>query len=412
VIGVAHSSYRTIRWLLVAIVSIDPAHGAASSLAEDGWQALVVAYSGWTALAGLGLIAVAIAARYVGRPRSERAGVAAADSEASPASSDESLPAPVVNDTRVDLPDEDKPVQPVQSRDVAVARELPHAVKAAPAVAAKSTSASYAGSELFLALHHVDLSIDVLHRHLLRQARPMPAVWLMLLDLARTHGREQTFRKLAREFHRRFNVCTPRWDSFPPGRDEPGLEAYPRLVKEITLSWGTHECRRLIDRLLFDNRGGSRRGFTLNAYNDLIALKRACDAVLDTIEQDLAEEAKLRSGFATPARQIDAADAEPRAASGRSPLVSDLECELDADLRGTGEPQSALEREHPALVRMLTREWSNASLVGRLCEVVARGGHGDGTISGDAAEELELLRRLAQRIAEKNERAKQADAPA
>ena len=34
----------------------------------------------------------------------------------------------------------------------------------------------------------------------------MPAVWLMLLDLCRTHGREQAFRELAIEFHRRFNV--------------------------------------------------------------------------------------------------------------------------------------------------------------------------------------------------------------
>ena len=55
----------------------------------------------------------------------------------------------------------------------------------------------------------------------------------------------------------------------------------------------------MLERLLYDNRGAQRKGFTLNAYNDLIALRRAADAVLDTIEQDLAEEAKVRSAFAS-----------------------------------------------------------------------------------------------------------------
>ena len=96
------------------------------------------------------------------------------------------------------------------------------------------------------------------------------------------------------------------WDGFPPGRDDPGLEAYPRLIKEITLSWGTHEGRRLLERLLYDNRGSQRKGFTLNAYNDLIALRRAADAVLETIEQDLAEEAQVRSAFANASADADA----------------------------------------------------------------------------------------------------------
>jgi hypothetical protein len=208
-------------------------------------------------------------------------------------------------------------------------------------------------SQLFLALHHVDLSIDVLRRHLDGERRPMPAAWVMLLDLCRTHGREAAFRDIAAQFHARFNVCAPSWDTYPPPRDEPGLEAYPRIVRDLTQTWGTHECRRLLDRLLYDTRSGGRRGFTMNAYNDLIALRRAAGDVLDTIEQDFAEETKVRDAYARVAADESLASL-PMEPVGASPLVRDLESQLDADLREPGEAKSALEREHPAFADALS----------------------------------------------------------
>jgi len=221
----------------------------------------------------------------------------------------------------------------------------------------------------------------------------MPAVWLMLLDLCRTHGREQTFQELAIEFHRRFNVCTPEWEGFPPGRDDPGLEAYPRLIKEITLAWGTHECRRLLERLLYDNRCAKRKGFTLNAYNDLIALRRAADAVLESIEKDAAQGAQASEGNA-----LDALIAARHPARASSALVSDLESQLESDLREDAAPQSAIEREQPALAGMIAREWGNAAMSARLCDMLARGGDSTHALSLEASEELDLLRALAERL--------------
>jgi hypothetical protein len=58
---------------------------------------------------------------------------------------------------------------------------------------------------------------------------------------------------------------------------------------------------------------------------------------------------------------------------------------------------SALEREHPAFASVLMREWGNAALAGRLCEMLARGGDGGPPLSAEVAEELELLRRMAER---------------
>ena len=171
-------------------------------------------------------------------------------------------------------------------------------------------------------------------------------------------------------------------------------------MKEITLRWGTHECRRLLERLLYDNRGAQRKGFTLNAYNDLIALRRAADAVLDSIEQDLAEEAKVRSDFASVRRVPTPRRARP--APRLLALVSDLESQLESDLRADATPQSAIEREHPALAGMIAREWGNAAMSARLCDMLARGGDSTHPLSVEASEELELLRALAERLTARN----------
>jgi hypothetical protein len=358
-------------------------------------------HGGWLLLAAIGLAAVVVARFAVRRPLRHRRALMEATTVQRDAPAD-------LRDSRRHDTDRDTRAESaasvagaddaaIQEDTAAAASSATHAAQDPATPAATSASE---GSQLFLALHHVDLSIDVLRRHLQQETRPMPAVWLMLLDLARTHGREQTFRDLAQEFHRRFNARMPAWDGFPPDRDEPGLEAYPRLVKEITLAWGTHECRRLLDRLLYDTRSGDRKGFTLNAYNDLVALRRAADAVIDTIEQDLAEEAKVRSAFASANAEVVAVPDGGYAQA--SPLVRDLESELEGDLRAEQAPASPLEREHPALARMLTREWGNAALSVRLCEMLARGGDGAHRMSKDASDDLDTLRAMAERLASTN----------
>lgn len=288
-------------------------------------------------------------------------------------------------------------VPPPTSVDDAMDALPDDAAGSEPPAAAAVAGADDDASRIFLALQHVDLSIDVLRRHLAQETRPMPAVWVMLLDLCRTHGREAAFRDIAADFHARFNVAAPSWENYPPDRAEPGLEAYPRIVKELTQCWGTHECRRLLDRLLFDNRSGGRRGFTLNAYNDLIALRRAADVVLDTIEQDFAEESKVRDAYAQAATG-GGADGEGPAPS---PLVRDLESQCDTDLRERSAEKSALESEHPALADAVTREWRNGALAGRLAEMLARSDDAAQPLSREARAEVTLLHDMAQRLAER-----------
>lgn len=367
---------------------------------------------GWGLVVTLGLLAVAAGALTMGRPdRSGPPDRAANDSmlgttiaepaavdvavdpearsgnvAAEPAERPEATPFPLPEPPPRDTADTPGPAVPAQvSTATPAGHPQPDAV---------------AGANALLALHHVDLSIDVLRRHLDHEQGPLPAVWVMLLDLCRTHGREQRFRELGLEFHHRFNVRAPSWERYPPDRGEPGLEAYPRLVRAITATWGTAECRRLLDRLLYDNRGGARRGFTLNAYNDLIALRRAAHSVLEMIEADLAPEAGQRAATAPSAVAVPGEASANDDIVSPSPMIRELQDQLEGDLAPAATDKSALEREHPGFAGVLVREWGNAALAGRLCEMLARGGDGAPPLSAEVAEELELLRCMAGRLGE------------
>ncbi len=341
-------------------------------------------------LAGLGLLAVAAGAATVRRPRSHARGA---------------YGVAIPSDRLLLLTVAPEPAPQSTSHGpsmMATAEEMhepepPHATAEARA---------------YLALHHVDLAIGVLRDHVDREARAMPVAWLMLLDLYRTHGREQAFRELADRFHQRFNAQTPEWGHYPPDVSEPGLEAFPRLIKEISLCWGTHECRRLLDRLLHDNRNGRRLGFTLNAYNDLLALRRLSDDLLTTIEADFAAEATLRSAFANATADLAPAErvlgAERRggnsgsgASSDELPaLATELVSQLEDDLRNGGDARSALEIEHPALAGMLAREWGNSALAARLCTILAQGAESSAQpLSPQAAADLETLGLVAAELA-------------
>jgi hypothetical protein len=199
-------------------------------------------------------------------------------------------------------------------------------------------------ARVFLALGHADRAIEVLRDHIAQPRRSMPAAWLMLLDLYRTHGREQEFRKLAEDFHLQFNAQTPQWTDLP-GTDDvnAGLEGFPHVVRELTATWGTPACRDFLERLLYDNRKGRRMGFSFAAFNEILALRQLLDLVLADVDPDAAEERKVRAAWAaatgrpepapapTPAA---AGDAKP--AAGRRPVNLDLELDLTDAIKSPG----------------------------------------------------------------------------
>jgi hypothetical protein len=125
--------------------------------------------------------------------------------------------------------------------------------------------------------HHIDTHVG---------DRPSPAPWLMLFELFRKANRRADYDRLAPMFRKRFNGRLPEWENYGSEMAlDDGLESFPHLIARIERDWGTPNVRGLLDEMLYDNRGGSRLGFSLSAYKDLLLLLQLHD--------HLASEGKL-----------------------------------------------------------------------------------------------------------------------
>lgn len=50
------------------------------------------------------------------------------------------------------------------------------------------------------------------------------------------------------------------------------LEAFPAILKKISMLWGTRELDKLIQDLILDSRGGARQGFPMETAHELLFL--------------------------------------------------------------------------------------------------------------------------------------------
>ena len=130
-------------------------------------------------------------------------------------------------------------------------------------------------AQVYADLGRNDQAIEILRDHIDSQSSELssPAPWLMIFELYRRTNNRQGYDELAPQFRKHFNGRVPEWDNY--GHElalDDGLEAFPHLVARIERDWGTGEARKFLEELLYDNRGGSRLGFSLAAYRDILLL--------------------------------------------------------------------------------------------------------------------------------------------
>ena len=145
-------------------------------------------------------------------------------------------------------------------------------------------------AQVYVDLGRSDQAIEILRDHIAQQAgdRDSPAAWLMIFDLYRRTNNRAGYDELAPKFRTHFNGRMPDWDNY--GHElalDDGLEAFPHLVAMLQRDWGTPDARKFLEELLYDNRGGSRLGFSLAAYRDILLLLQLHEA-LDGEQTDLA----------------------------------------------------------------------------------------------------------------------------
>ncbi|WP_124949415.1 type IV pilus assembly protein FimV [Sulfuriferula thiophila] len=145
-------------------------------------------------------------------------------------------------------------------------------------------------AEVFLGLGYPDRAIAVLTEDIAATLRNHPAVWFMLLGIYREQGDRESFDQTVAGFRQRFNLIPPTWDSIlHPEQEGEGILAMPHIQAKIVSLWPSHECHDFLSELLYDDRQGSRQGFSLDVYRDILWLKEILD-VLGKPETTIAEQ--------------------------------------------------------------------------------------------------------------------------
>jgi len=135
------------------------------------------------------------------------------------------------------------------------------------------------------------------------RGNPKQAVtpWLKLLEVYRAAGLRAEFDGLARQLNKTFNVKAVTWDNFDEARSAPdALEKMPHLIKTVEETWGTRECQAYLQRLLRDNRDGTRQGFPLTVIDDILCLNAVLEQQLGPYKAELEPEARPAAAYDDP----------------------------------------------------------------------------------------------------------------
>ncbi|KAB2310118.1 hypothetical protein F8A87_09305 [Betaproteobacteria bacterium SCN2] len=127
--------------------------------------------------------------------------------------------------------------------------------------------------EVFVAHGNAPLAIRLLENHIQQTPAESPVPWLMLLDLLQQENLVSEYEEARRRCKQYFNVEIPSLGEIAAASGKPGIEAYPHVMAELVHRWPTDRAIAYLDELLRDTRNGTRLGFNLTAYNEIVLLR-------------------------------------------------------------------------------------------------------------------------------------------
>lgn len=147
--------------------------------------------------------------------------------------------------------------------------ELEATPSASVAVAGDNASGSE-NADQALELADIMLSMGLAHGaaqtledHIRHHPRQALYHWLKLLDIYRRSGMEKQFDDSARDLRLHFNVHAFEWgqETSAVAATQSSIEDYPHISNRVEELWPASHCAEYLNRLLEDNRGGTRTGF-------------------------------------------------------------------------------------------------------------------------------------------------------
>lgn len=97
--------------------------------------------------------------------------------------------------------------------------------------------------------------------------------------------------------------AAPEKKELPPIDPTASLEAFPAVLKKIQGMWATNECDQFLHSLFMDTRGGTRRGFPMEAADEIMFLVKFNKTV-----RAIPLTGQMHISFAEAFRVVDQAD--------------------------------------------------------------------------------------------------------
>jgi hypothetical protein len=104
-----------------------------------------------------------------------------------------------------------------------------------------------------------------------------PLPWIGLLDAYRILGNQKKYEEILERIRSLFNVRLAPWDEQADVEPPKTLADYPHITAKILSLWETEEVAPYLENLERDNRDGTREGFDLPAYRDIMKLISLAD---------------------------------------------------------------------------------------------------------------------------------------
>jgi FimV-like protein len=171
-------------------------------------------------------------------------------------------------------------------------------------------------AEAWMALNDPHKVLELLDPFSAVEHPESPLPWLCLLEVYRTLGQQEKYEAILERIKSRFNVKLAPWDKEVDEELPKTLADYPHISENILRLWpDSDEAIAYMEQLQRDNRQGTRNGFDLPVYRDILKLiNLAENADRSSGQAALSERARailLQEKVALPGASLNHAASRP-----------------------------------------------------------------------------------------------------
>ncbi len=154
-------------------------------------------------------------------------------------------------------------------------------------------------AEIMMSFGRLHGAAETLAEFIRGNPRQSLSPWLKLLEVYRTAGLRAEFNALARELNQTFNVQTVDWENYDDmRRAQASVEQMPYIVENLVKMWRTRDCQIYVEKLLRDNRNGTRLGFPFGVVDQLLTLSSILELEFGSFRPDTPAAAEDEPGKA------------------------------------------------------------------------------------------------------------------